>query len=171
MDSLQQPRRSERLRLLRIASNSSGREELHVVDSSTMTRSMQSGLPDTSTTVGVSAECPICFGVFVKTVAIYPCGHNFCQQCFDEHLTCIAESNCSNCSICRGQIRGFVPNKLVDSFIWSMALNGGFSKDDAVCYLNRLRLLTGFTPSEEEIHSILGCGVGETSTIMNQDGA
>ena len=57
MDTLQQPRRSERLRLLRIAVNSSGREELHVGDSSTMTRSMQSGVPSTST-VGVSAECP-----------------------------------------------------------------------------------------------------------------
>ena len=64
-------RRSERLRLLRIAVNSSGREELHVGDSSKMTRSMQSGVPSTST-VGVSAECPICFGVFVKTIAIYP---------------------------------------------------------------------------------------------------
>ena len=66
---------------------------------------------------------------------------------------------------------GFVPNKLVDSFIWSIALSGLFSRDDAVCYLNRLRRLTGFTPSEDDIQTILGCGVGETSTILNQDGA
>lgn len=120
-----------------------------------------------------STECPLCFGIFVKTVAVHPCGHNFCEECANTHLTSI---NCTDddanvkrteCPCCRGEIEGFTRNRLVDTMIWAVALNGAFDRDEASTYLKRREDAQMDAPTEEEKECILRCGKGEQEGIMS----
>ena len=121
-----------------------------------------------------STECPLCFGIFVKTVAVHPCGHNFCEECAKTHLSSI---NCTDdddtnvkrteCPCCRGEIEGFTRNRLVDTMIWAVALNGCFDRDDASTYLKRREDAQMDAPTEEQKECILRCGKGEQEDIMN----
>jgi len=122
-----------------------------------------------------STECPLCYEIFCKTVAVHPCGHNFCEECAETHLASI---NCTNddgnangkpteCPCCRGQIEGFTRNRLVDTMIWAVALNGCFDRDDAINYLKRRENAKMDAPSEEQKECILRCGKGEQDGIMN----
>ena len=119
-----------------------------------------------------STECPLCFGIFVKTVSVHPCGHNFCEECANTHLTSINSTDATEdkrtvCPCCRGEIKGFTRNRLVDTMIWANALNGCFDRDDASTYLKRREEAKMEAPTEEEKECILRCGKGEQEGIMS----
>lgn len=126
-----------------------------------------------------STECPLCFGIFVKTVAVHPCGHNFCEECAETHLASINCPDCADddtngirteCPCCRGEIEGFTRNRLADAMIWAVALNGCFDRDDAITYLKRREDAKMDAPTEEQKECILRCGKGEQEDIMNDNG-
>lgn len=116
-----------------------------------------------------STECPLCFGIFVKTVSVHPCGHNFCEECANTHLTSInsTDDKRTECPCCRGEIKGFTRNRLVDTMIWANALNGCFDRDDASTYLKRREDVNMDSPTEEEKECILRCGKGEQDGILS----
>ena len=123
-----------------------------------------------------STECPLCLGILVKTVAVHPCGHNFCEECAKTHLASINCPDCADggssglptqCPSCRGGIEGFTRNRSVDTMIWAVALNGCFDRDDAISYLKRREDAKMDAPTEEQKECILRCGKGEQEGIMN----
>jgi hypothetical protein len=122
-----------------------------------------------------TSECPLCYELLVRTIAIHPCGHNFCEECADEHLASINCAECDEqhdkrktaCPICREQICGFTRNRAVDTMIWAAALTGCFDRDDAISYLQRREEAMEGVPSEEQKECILRCGEGEQDGIMS----
>jgi hypothetical protein len=120
-------------------------------------------LQDAHSLIENSTECPLCCEILVKTVAIHPCGHNFCAVCAETHFG----PGKKECPICRGQIQGFTPNRLVDTMIWAVALNGCFDRDDAISYLKRRENANMDAPTEEQKECILRCAKGEQEGIMN----
>ena len=140
-------------------------------------------LQDAHSLMENSTECPLCYEIFVKTVAVHPCGHNFCEECADTHLASINDDDdCTDvdtttatttttkkteCPCCRGQIQGFTRNRVVDTMTWAVALNGCFDRDDAISYLKRRENAKMDAPTEEQKECILRCGKGEQEGIMN----
>jgi hypothetical protein len=130
-------------------------------------------LQDAHSLIENSTECPLCCEIFVKTVAIHPCGHNFCEGCAETHFsmnTCTDDTTTNGkteCPICRGLIQGFTRNRLVDSLIWAVALNGCFDRDDASSYLKRRENAKMDAPTDEQKECILRCAKGEQEGIMS----
>lgn len=67
---------------------------------------------ETTETLEDNLICPICFGLFYKTISIVPCLHNFCSACYSDWI-----QNSNSCPQCRVEIIQVGKNHSMDNLV------------------------------------------------------